>query len=351
MSCSNCGTGNTPRGCKNNGVCGSGGCNKLSTFGWLSNMENDWNYDKVEVRFKNNRKGFFKNKHKIPLSVGDFVITQADREGWYDLGIVTLTGKLVDLQMKKKNFSDVDSLFLIHKKANEEEIEGLKYFRAKEENMKKKVRELSVLLNLEMKINDVEFQGDGNKAYFYYTAETKVDFRELIRNIAKIFSIRVEMCQIGLRQEASKLGGIGSCGRELCCATWYTDLKSISINAARYQQLSLVPNKLLGQCGKLKCCLNFELEAYKDAVKDFPDPKVEIVTEKGVAVCQKIDIFKNYLWFSYKNKEFSNWHCLSLKKVQQIIKSNKKIHSLENHSVDSALLSKNKKEEFLELSY
>jgi len=312
-------------------------------------MENETDFGSVEVRFKNNRKSFLKNENKIPLSTGDFVITQAERG--YDLGVVTLTGKLVDFQMKKKNFSKENDLFLIKKKADKKEVEILQSLRDKEAEIKKKVREMAFSLNLEMKITDVEFQADGSKAYFYYTANDKVDFRMLIKDIAKVFSIRVEMRQIGLRQEASKLGGIGSCGRELCCTTWHTNLKPISIKAARYQKLSLIPNKLLGQCGKLKCCLNFELEVYKDAVKDFPDPTVKIPTEKGIAICQKIDIFKNYLWFSYRNQEFGNWHCLSLKKVQEIIKLNKKISSLEEYSIDISLLSKNKKEEYSKLSY
>merc|ERR1712127_1072195 len=186
-----------------------------------------------------------------------------------------------------------------------------------------------------MKLSDVEYQGDGNKATFYYTAETRVDFRQLIKDLAGAFSIRVEMKQVGARQEAARLGGVGSCGRELCCSTWLTDFRKVTTSAARYQQLSLNPQKLAGQCGKLKCCLNYELDFYQDALKNFPKSNTKLLTEKGIAYCQKTDIFKKILWFVYKNDSI-NWHQISEENVKKIIKINesgKKIESLEDYTI------------------
>src|SRR5690606_1072965 len=196
-----------------------------------------------------------------------------------------------------------------------------------------------------MKISDIEFQGDGSKAIFYYTAEERVDFRELIKQYAQEFNVRIEMKQVGFRQEASRLGGIGSCGRELCCSTWLTDFRSVNTAAARYQQLSLNPQKLAGQCGKLKCCLNYELDSYMDALKDFPNTETKLFTEKGTAVCQKMDIFKGLLWYAYEG-EWMNWHQLSAEKANEIIKSNKsnkKVAALEEYvEIEMA----NQKDEF-----
>ncbi|HZH70710.1 MAG TPA: regulatory iron-sulfur-containing complex subunit RicT, partial [Flavobacteriaceae bacterium] len=208
--------------------------------------------------------------------------------------------------------------------------------RDKEEAIKVKARQIAIRLGLQMKISDVEYQGDASKVTFYYTADERVDFRELIKEYAREFSTRIEMKQIGLRQEASRLGGIGSCGRELCCSTWLTDFRSVNTSAARYQQLSLNPQKLAGQCGKLKCCLNYELDTYMDALKDFPNTETKLLTEKGVAICQKIDIFKGALWYAYEG-EWMNWHKVSAEKAREIIelnKQNKKAASLEDYIVE-----------------
>ena len=341
MGCNSCSTGKDgqPRGCRNNGTCGSDGCNKLTVFDWLSNMSmpaGHEQFDGVEVRFKNSRKEFFRNTDKLPLNIGDIVATQA--KSGHDIGIVTLTGELVRVQMKKKKaFPQDGELPKIYRKATQKDIDKWQKSRNKEEEIKKRSREMAILLKLEMKISDVEFQGDGSKATFYYTAEERVDFRQLIKDMAKAFGIRIEMRQIGYRQEAQRLGGIGSCGRELCCSTWLTDFRSVSTAAARYQQLSLNPQKLAGQCGKLKCCLNYELDVYLEALKDFPSQDAKISTQKGLAFCQKADIFKETLWFSYKDDP-SNWHALTKDQVKEILAKNRKkekIASLEEYAADN----------------
>ncbi len=339
MGCSSCSTdkGGQPRGCKNNGTCGTDGCNKLTVFDWLSNMSlpnGEKPFDCVEVRFKNSRKEFFRNDGNLSLSIGDIIATQA--QSGHDVGMVTLTGELVRVQMKRKkvDFKDKE-LPKIYRKASQKDIDIWQKCRDREEEIKKRAREIAIILNLQMKISDVEFQGDGSKATFYYTAEERVDFRQLIKDMAKAFSIRIEMRQIGYRQEAQRLGGIGSCGRELCCSTWLTDFRSVSTSAARYQQLSLNPQKLAGQCGKLKCCLNYELDVYLEALKDFPSQDSKLLTEKGVAFCQKVDIFKGMLWFSYKDDP-ANWHTLTKEQVLEILEMNKKkvkVPSLESYAV------------------
>ncbi|BFP41033.1 regulatory iron-sulfur-containing complex subunit RicT [Flavobacteriaceae bacterium GF1] len=343
MGCSSCSNGKDgqPRGCKNNGTCGTDGCNKLTVFDWLSNMSlpnGQTPFDCVEVRFKNSRKEFFRNTDKLSLAIGDVVATQA--KSGHDVGIVTLTGELVKVQMKRKKVDYGDKgLPRIYRKATQRDIDIWQKCRNKEEEIKKRSREIAISLKLEMKLSDVEFQGDGSKATFYYTAEDRVDFRQLIKDMAKAFSIRIEMRQIGYRQEAQRLGGIGSCGRELCCSTWLTDFRSVSTASARYQQLALNPQKLAGQCGKLKCCLNYELDMYLEALKDFPSSDSKLQTEKGMAYCQKVDIFKETLWFSYRN-DASNWHALKKEQVQEILeinKKDKKIESLEYYTSDTAL--------------
>lgn len=224
----------------------------------------------------------------------------------------------------------------IYRKASQKDIDIWSVARDREEPMKVRARELAIQHKLEMKISDIEFQGDGSKATFYYTANDRVDFRMLIKDFAKEFSTRVEMKQVGFRQEAARLGGVGSCGRELCCSTWLTDFRSVNTSAARYQQLSLNPQKLAGQCGKLKCCLNYELDTYMDALKDFPDYDTKLITEKGDAVCQKQDIFKGLMWFAYTNN-FANWHVLKIDQVKEIIAENKlknKVSSLEDFAIE-----------------
>ena len=340
MGCNSCSTAKDgqPNGCKNNGTCGSDGCNKLTVFDWLSNMSlpnGDAPFDIVEVRFKNSRKEFFRNTEHLTLSIGDVVATQA--QSGHDIGMVTLTGELVRVQMKKKKVKpDAEEILKIYRKASQKDIDIWQKCRNREEEIKKRSREIAIILKLQMKISDVEFQGDGSKATFYYTAEERVDFRQLIKDMAKAFGIRIEMRQIGYRQEAQRLGGIGSCGRELCCSTWLTDFRSVSTSAARYQQLSLNPQKLAGQCGKLKCCLNYELDLYLEALQDFPPQDTKLFTEKGMAFCQKSDIFKSKLWFSYKDDP-SNWHILSKEQVVEIMAKNKKkekVVSLEEYAID-----------------
>ena len=326
MSCSSCSnsSGGTPRGCKSNGTCGSDSCNKLTVFDWLENMEPANGVAPssfVEVRFKNSRKEFFRFPDTIQARVGNLVITEVQHG--YDLGIVTLSGPLVSIQMKRKKVEeDSTAIGQILRLANQTEIDKWHELREREASVQKRAREMAIALQLNMKISDVEYQGDGKKATFYYTAEQRVDFRQLIKDMAQAFSIRIEMKQIGMREEASRLGGIGSCGRELCCSTWLTDFRSVSSGAARYQQLSLNPQKLSGQCGRLKCCLNYELDAYRSAIKAFPKPEVKLHTEKGIGIFQKMDIFKGVLWYSYKN-DWITWHKLTAEAATKIIQKNK----------------------------
>ena len=348
MGCSSCSSSKDrqPHGCKNNGTCGTDGCNKLTVFDWLANMSlpNDEKpFDCVEIRFKNSRKEFFRNTENLSLSIGDTVATQA--KYGHDIGMVTLTGELVRVQMKKKkedpNRKDIPK---VYRKANRKDIAVWQQCRDREAEIQKRSREIAIALKLQMKLLDVEFQGDGSKATFFYTSKYRVDFRELIKDMAKAFKIRIEMRQIGYRQEAQRLGGIGSCGRELCCSTWLTDFRSVSSATARYQQLSLNPEKLAGQCGKLKCCLNYELDTYLDALKNFPPQNSKIHTQKGIAYCQKIDIFNSILWFSYKD-ELLNWHPLTEEQVNEILKRNKneeKIASLEEYSIENLVQKKEK---------
>ncbi|MGJ5642945.1 PSP1 domain-containing protein [Formosa sp. S-31] len=347
MACASCSTGKDgqPKGCKNNGTCGTDSCNKLTVFDWLSNMslpngEEPFNW--VEVRFKNGRKEYYKNTENLSLSIGDIVATQA--QTGHDIGMVTLTGELVRVQMKRKKISQEGDVLKIYRKASQRDIDIWSDARDKEEPMKVKARQFAIDLKLQMKISDIEYQGDASKATFYYTAEERVDFRELIKVFAREFRTRIEMKQVGFRQEASRLGGIGSCGRELCCSTWLTDFRSVSTSAARYQQLSLNPQKLAGQCGKLKCCLNYELDTYLDALKEFPKTEIKLKTEKGVAVCQKTDIFKGHMWYAYEG-EWMNWHKITKEQAKEIIalnKQNESVASLEEYAAD--LLEDNKNE-------
>ncbi|OMP32160.1 regulatory iron-sulfur-containing complex subunit RicT [Mangrovimonas sp. DI 80] len=341
MGCNSCSTGKDgqPKGCKNNGTCGTDSCNKLTVFDWLSNMslpQGQEPFDGVEVRFKNGRKQYYRNTENLSLNIGDIVATQA--QSGHDIGMVTLTGELVRIQMKRKKIdvNNQDEVLKIYRKANQRDIDVWSKARDKEEPMKVKARQFAIDLKLKMKISDIEYQGDASKATFYYTAEERVDFRELIKLFAKEFRTRIEMKQVGFRQEAARLGGIGSCGRELCCSTWLTDFRSVSTSAARYQQLSLNPLKLAGQCGKLKCCLNYELDAYLDALKDFPKTEIKLYTEKGVALCQKTDIFKGVMWYAYEG-EWMHWHKLTVEQANEIIEKNKKkqkVASLEEYAAE-----------------
>jgi cell fate regulator YaaT (PSP1 superfamily) len=344
MACGNCGTteDGVPKGCKSNGNCGSGTCgsgsNKLAVFDWLSNMtlpSGQERFNIFEVRFKNGRKHFYKNPDNLPVTMGDIVAVEGSPG--HDIGTVSLAGELVKVQMKKRKITeDHEDVKKIYRKASQRDIDIWQQSRGKEEETQKRGREILGRLGLQMKLSDVEYQGDGNKATFYYTAETRVDFRQLIRDLASAFSIRVEMKQVGARQEAARLGGVGSCGRELCCSTWLTDFRKVTTSAARYQQLSLNPLKLAGQCGKLKCCLNFELDTYLDALKTFPKQDLVLKTEKGEAVFVKMDIFKNHLWYTYKEERFK-WFRLTLEQVLEIVdlnKNNEKSISLEEYEAD-----------------
>jgi cell fate regulator YaaT (PSP1 superfamily) len=303
MGCANCG-GGTPNGCKNNGTCSSGGCSKLEVFDWLANMDlpaGQSPYDIFEIRFKNSRKGFYRNTKKLPLITGDVVVVESSPG--YDIGVISVSGELARIQVKKKSpgFKPVEAKKVL-RKASQEDIDKWIEARSLEKDVMFSARTIAVNLGLEMKISDVEYQGDLSKATFYYTAEGRVDFRQLIKDMAEEFKIRIEMKQIGARQEASRLGGIGSCGRELCCSTWLTDFRSVSTSAARYQQLSLNPQKLAGQCGKLKCCLNYELDMYMDALKAFPKGDLRLRTEKGTATHVKTDVFKKQMWYAYEGE-------------------------------------------------
>ena len=328
MGCGGCSSGGCggglPRGCRNNGNCGSGGCNKLSVFDWLSNIElpsGQKPFKGVEVRFKGSRKEFFRNEDNLPLAAGDVVAVESS--SGHDIGVVSLVGELVRVQMQKKlNSTDLSEIKKIYRKAKETDISKWQEAVDLEHSTMYGARKAAERLGLEMKISDVEYQGDKTKATFYYTANGRVDFRELIKILSGEFKIRVEMRQIGARQEASRLGGIGACGRELCCSSWLTDIRSVSTSAARYQQLSINPQKLAGQCGKLKCCLNYELDGYMEGIKEFPNTKTKLHTKKGTAHFIKMDIFQRKMWFAYEDHSAGGIVELSLERVHKIIKSN-----------------------------
>jgi cell fate regulator YaaT (PSP1 superfamily) len=308
-------------GCNNNGACSTGGCNKMNVFDWLSNMDMPVSdrFSIVEVRFKNGRKDFFRNSDNITLITGDPVIVEAATG--HHLGYVSLQGELVRLQMQKKKVANDDEIKKIYRIANQKDLEKFEDIQKRDLPTLFRTREIIRQLNLAMKLSDVEYQADNTKATFYYSAEDRVDFRELIKLLANEFKVRVEMRQISLRQEAGRLGGIGVCGRELCCSTWLSDFKNVATSAARYQNLSLNPSKLSGQCGRLKCCLNYELETYMEALKDIPEIETPLLTEQGEARLQKTDIFRKIMWFGFK--EDNNWYPLSISRVNEILELNR----------------------------
>ena len=308
-------------GCQNNGACSTGGCNKMNVFNWLSNMEMPMpdRFDVIEVRFKNGHKDFYRNPEKFDLTTGDPVIVEV--QNGHHLGHVSLQGELVRLQMKKKNVANDGEIRKIYRRAHTKDLEKYDEVMKREMPSLLRGREIIRQMNLRMKLSDVEFQADNMKASFFYSADERVDFRELIKILAGEFRVRVEMRQISMRQEAGRLGGIGVCGRELCCSTWLSDFKNVSTSAARYQNLSLNPSKLSGQCGRLKCCLNYELETYMDALKHIPDVGRPLLTEKGEATLQKTDIFRKIMWFGYK--EESAWFPLEVERVNEILELNK----------------------------
>jgi cell fate regulator YaaT (PSP1 superfamily) len=324
MGCGSCGIGGCSSGGCKKGGCATGGCNKLNTYDWLGNMlepDQREHNNIYEVRFKGTRKAFYRNVHGLRLVIGDYVAVESDRG--YDVGALSLGGVLAELQMRKKgmNVSQERELPKIFRKANENDIASLKAGRAREQETLVHARNIIRDLKLNMKLSEVEYQGDNAKAIFYYIADHRVDFRELIKLLAREFKIRVEMKQIGLRHEAALVGGIGSCGRELCCSTWLTEFRTVNTAAARYQNLSLNPMKISGQCGRLKCCLNYELDAYFDALEGFPEVR-QIQTSKGVASLQKTDIFRKTMWFSYMGD--NTWFSLDTEQVKQIVEANAK---------------------------
>lgn len=337
MSCSSCGvsTDGVTAGCNNNGGCATGGCNKLNTFDWLSNMDIPTQdmFDIVEVRFKNGRKEFYRNTNHLDIVTGEAIVV--DVQGGHHLGHVSLMGELVRLQMKKKGVENNDKIRQIYRKATIKDLEKFDQVRKRENPALYRTRNIILEQKLKMKLTDIEFQADNTKATFYYSADERVDFRELIKVLASEFKIRVEMRQISLRQEAGRLGGIGSCGRELCCSTWLTEFKSVSTSAARYQNLSLNPSKLSGQCGRLKCCLNYELETYMDALEDIPEVKY-LKTKKGDVRLEKTDIFRKLMWFSYRDE--NTWHPISTERTKEILEMNKNGESPESLTVNEVEL-------------
>lgn len=316
-------------------TCKTNSCNKLNVYNWLADLpESATTSDLVEIRFKNTRKAFFQNINKLQLEPGDMVAVEASPG--HDIGVVSLVGDLVPLQMRKYNVPFHTEFKKVYRKAKPADVEKWQQAIDREEEIMIRSRQIARRLKLNMKIGDVEFQGDGTKAIFYYIADERVDFRELIKLLADEFRIRVEMRQIGARQEAGRIGGIGSCGRELCCSTWMTNFVSVSTAAARQQELSLNPQKLAGQCGKLKCCLNYELDTYIDAQKDFPNTNIVLDTEAGLAYHQKTDIFKRIMWYSYDRNSMMNTFALSIERVREIMELNKKGKKPEKLSNDNA---------------
>ncbi|MFY9282204.1 MAG: regulatory iron-sulfur-containing complex subunit RicT [Bacteroidia bacterium] len=324
MGCGSCGNNNGSHsaGCGNNGSCSTGSCNKLNVYNWLTDMVLPEDYEPfniVEVRFKGSQKKFFKNVKNLDLYTGDKVIVDSDIG--YDVGEVSLSGELVKLQLKKYGVDENNAeMRTIRSVANEFEIKKYQEFKDIEQKTLEQARTIALQLRLQMKISDIEFQGDGKRVTFYYTSEGRVDFRELIRRYAAEFKARIQMMQVSYREEASRLGGIGSCGRELCCSTWLTDYKVVSMSAPKVQNLSINMLKLSGQCGRLKCCLNYELELYSEKLKEFPSEKVKLKTESGLASLRKIDILKGTAWYCYENS--FDWIPVDIDRVNEIIAQN-----------------------------
>ena len=311
---------NSPTNCFN---CKSGNFDKLNTYNWLDNIPASiQKSDIVEVRFKNTRKEYFRNVNELRLNIGDFVAVEASPG--HDIGVVSLVGELINIQIKEDNVElKHDELKKIYRKAKSADIEKWKEAISLENSTMLKARKIAAELKLDMKIGDVEYQGDKTKGIFYYIASERVDFRELIKILAEQFKIRIEMRQIGARQEAGRIGGIGSCGRELCCSTWMSNFVSVTTNSARYQEISLNPQKLAGQCGKLKCCLNYEVDCYIDAQEGFPQKNIPLKTKQGTAFYMKIDIFRGLMWYSFKKDLSVNISPVPVERVKEIIQLNK----------------------------
>jgi cell fate regulator YaaT (PSP1 superfamily) len=312
-------------GCRmNKKGCNRNSTQKLSTFDWMCDLpDTQKDTDFVEVQFKNTRKGYFLNSTKIPLEKGDVVAVESSPG--HDIGEVTLVGRLVLLQMKKYNVNpEKIEVRRVYRKAKETDLEKYQEAKAKEQSTMIKSRQIAESLNLNMKIGDVEFQGDGNKAIFYYIADERVDFRQLIKVFAETFRVRIEMKQIGARQEAGRIGGIGPCGRELCCSGWMTNFNSVSTSAARIQDISLNPQKLAGQCGKLKCCMNFELDSYTDASKNFPSKEIQLETLDNTYYHFKTDVFKGAISYSTSPNFAANLVTITAKRAKDVIAMNRK---------------------------
>lgn len=318
MGCGNCGTG-TPKGCKSNGSCGTNSCNRMNAYDWLVNLPLSDAGDAcriVEVSFnQGSRKDFYRNATLQIFEKGDLIAVEG--VAGFDVGEVSLSGEIVRIQMKKKGVDEFNQdMKRVLRKATDRDLEIWKTNKAREKNALVRSRAIARQLNLNMKMSEVEIQADGKKATFFYIADDRVDFRELIKIYASEFKLKVEMRQIGARQESAKVGGIGSCGRELCCATWLTDFKSVNTAAARYQNLSINQTKLSGQCGRLKCCLNYELDTYLDALQGFPENADMLQVARGTATLIKKDIFKNLMW--YVLPDSTKQYPLTIERVRKI---------------------------------
>lgn len=329
MACAGCtvkSKDGTPLGCRSNGNCATGGCNRLNTYDWLTalDIEDVEPFYVVEVSFKNGaRKGFYYNQPYTRATTGDLVAVETN--SGFDIGRITLSGELVRIQMRKKKVPEDGYFPKVLRKANESDLKKLEAARAREMEVMVRARAIARTLKLNMKIGDVEFQGDGRKATFYYTADGRVDFRELIKHYAKEFRVKIEMRQIGARQESARIGGLGPCGRELCCSTWLTSYRTVSTAAARYQNLAINQAKLSGQCGRLKCCLNYELDTYMEALSNFPEDAEKLQTKLGTAVLVKTDIFKGLMYYTYeKGASRGRLFTLDLEKVRSVREMNKK---------------------------
>jgi cell fate regulator YaaT (PSP1 superfamily) len=334
IGCS-CSTGkDSVSGCRSNGGCASGGCNRHNTYDWITaqGIADPHPFDVVEVSFKNgSRKEFFKNPQHTRATTGDWVIVEAP-SGGYDVGTVSLSGELVRLQMRRKKVRTDARLGQVIRKAHERDMERLDAVRREERDILVHARAIARSLKLNMKIGDVEFQGDGRKCTFFYTADGRVDFRELIRHYARDFKVKIEMRQIGARQESARIGGLGNCGRELCCSTWLAEFKSVNTAAARYQNLAINQTKLSGMCGRLKCCLNYELDTYIDALEDFPDRAEKLKTQAGLAILIKTDVFRRLMFYTYAEDRGKLYpiHVDQIWEALDMIKSGKLPGSLED---------------------
>jgi cell fate regulator YaaT (PSP1 superfamily) len=339
MGCTTC---TTPKdgvvtGCQSKGGCTSGGCNRMNVYDWFADIPISFNenFNIVEVSFKKGaRKGFYRNPSNLEVHKGQLVVVEAAQG--YDVGEVSLQGELVKSQMKKRKVTERDDTIRnMLRIANEQDSATIVDIRAKENETMVRARAISRSMNLEMKIGDVEFQGDNKKVTIFYTADDRVDFRELVKIYAKEFKVKIEMRQIGARQEAGRIGGIGTCGRELCCSTWLNDFKSVTTQTVRYQNLAINTDKLSGQCGRLKCCLNYELDTYNDALRNFPKHADRIETEEGTAYLKKTEILKKQMWYEF-DAQRGNFFKLDIQDVKDLIfmnKSGKKPKSLEDFAI------------------